>query len=98
MPNINLDVIVSNKTNINGFHMVFRGVGVPTELLPNGTEQGQIVHPQGEQHHLEWSMTGEPGGTMKVEVKQGAAVVKVRNASTIPNSVPVGYDRLKIDL
>src|SRR5688572_23285888 len=94
MPNITLDVAVSARSNVSAYQMVYGGA-----VVPMNHNLGQIIHPQGETHHLEWSMIGEPGGSMKVEVKDpGGTVVAVRNASKIPNSTPAGYDRLKIDI
>ncbi|MBV9884252.1 MAG: hypothetical protein JO276_14675 [Sphingomonadaceae bacterium] len=90
-----LDVVVSSKANISGYHMVFRGTGVDME-----DDRGEITHPGGgAQHYLEWSMLGEPGGSMKVQVlRKNGDVVAARNASKIPNGAPVGYDRIKVTL
>lgn len=86
-----LSIAVSNLDGVKVYSFAYDGVPVP---LSGG--KGSFYAIEGQKKLLEWIMSGEGGGTMKVVVTNGAAVIAQRDKSTITLPGPNGYDAFEI--
>jgi hypothetical protein len=92
---IELKIKITEKINIKTYAFVFNHKAVRmNRSIDEGTFQTDVPVDD----FLRWWMTGEPGGSMKVEVFRGDQLIATRAFSDIPGSAVEGTDRLTITI
>lgn len=86
-----LKIVVSKQQGVSTYSFRFKGSNVPMS-----GDEGFIDADEGDPRYLLWVMTGQPGGSMKVEVFNADGSLHTKREESTLSQQGSGFDRLLI--